>query len=186
MPIKKTNREEVFVSYSHVDKKWLMRLQVHLNSLERSHKVIVWSDTKLRGGDKWETEIKEALSRAKVAILLVSPDFLASDFIHNNELPPLLQASKKEGSVILPVIIGRCAFTDSPIDEYQAISDLIQPLNNLNDGQVDEVLYQLYKRVYSIFVPPAPSVNTLKPKSTTPRKQLQRRFYLSRLLEKQI
>lgn len=118
MPIKKSKRDEVFISYSHMDKKWLTRLQVHLKPLERDHKVVIWTDTKLRGGDKWCIEIEEALSRAKVAILLVSADFLASDFINNNELPPLLQGSEKEGLVILRVIIGRCAFKHSSISQF--------------------------------------------------------------------
>ncbi len=155
MPTKRVPRDGVFVSYSHADKKWLERLKVHLKPLERDHQIVIWNDTKLRSGDKWLVEINKALSTPDVAILLVSADFLASDFIHRNELPPLLEASEKEGLIILPVLIGSCSFTNSPLGQFQAINDPRQPLNLLTEGQVDEVFSQLFNRVLGIFSTPA-------------------------------
>lgn len=153
--IAKPERTDVFISYSHADKEWLTRLQVHLKPLGRDHKVSIWDDTKLRGGDKWKSEIDKALAKAKVAILLVSADFLASDFIHNNELPPLLQASEKEGLIILSIIVSHSgAFYKSLISQYQAINEPALPLNTLDKGQSEQVFSQVFNRVYSIFVEP--------------------------------
>jgi hypothetical protein len=53
----------------------------------------------LRAGDKWKREIEKALQRATAAVLLVSADFLASDFITDNELPPLLKNAEEQGRV---------------------------------------------------------------------------------------
>lgn len=170
MPTKRVTRDGVFVSYSHVDKKWLERLKVHLKPLERDHQIVIWNDTKLRSGDKWRIEINKALSTPKVAILLVSADFLASDFIHKNELPPLLEASEQEGLIILPVLIGSCSFTNSPLGQFQAINDPRQPLNLLTEGQVDEVFSQLFNRVLGIFSTPAP---ILKPARKTGSRTIQ-------------
>lgn len=146
-------RDGIFVSYSHADKDWLERLLVHLKPLEREHKVNPWNDTKLRSGDRWKTEIDRALAKAKVAIMLVSADFLASEFIHNAELPPLLSAAEKEGLTILPVIVGYCGFTHSSLSQYQAVNNPDQPLNLLTSGQADQVFHQLSNRVRGIFVP---------------------------------
>lgn len=144
MPLKPV-RNGIFISYSHADKKWLERLKIHLKPLERDHDVVVWNDTKLRKGDKWRVEISKALASTKIAILLVSADFLASDLILGNELPPLLKAATKEGLIIMPVIIGYCAFSFSSLSQYQTINDPNQPLNSIPEGQVDEVFFRIFE-----------------------------------------
>ncbi len=88
-------RHKVFISYSHHDAVMLARLQVHLKRLERDGLVTRWDDTDIRIGERWREKIRQAIGAAKIAILLVSPDFLASDFIAKDELPPLLLAAEK-------------------------------------------------------------------------------------------
>jgi hypothetical protein len=81
----------VFISYCHADREYLDRLLVHLKPLEKAGFIDLWVDTRLRAGDRWKSEIENALGRATVAVLLICADFLASDFITDNELPPLLR-----------------------------------------------------------------------------------------------
>lgn len=76
----------VFVSYSHKDSAHLERLRVHLKPLEKLGVVDVWDDTKIKVGNDWKKEIDAALHQAAIAVLIVSADFLASDFIVDNEL----------------------------------------------------------------------------------------------------
>ena len=105
----------VFVSYSHRDKKWLQRLQVHLKPLVRAGDIDLWDDTRIRPGADWKAQIDRALASARVAVLLVSADFLASDFIQDQELPVLLEAAERRGTRILPVILSHSLFTGSPL-----------------------------------------------------------------------
>src|SRR5690242_13407994 len=107
-------RTQVFVSYSHADSAAFARLKVHLRPFEREGRVDVWADVRLQPGQQWRQEIRNALDEAAAAVLLVSADFLASDFIATNELPPLLAAAKTDGVPILPVVVKPCAFSDVP------------------------------------------------------------------------
>jgi len=148
-------RTDIFISYSQRDKAWMERLKTHLKPLERDFNINVWVDTKLRSGDNWRAEIEKALAQTKVAILLISPNFLASDFIHTDELPPLLKAAAKEGTTILPLLLSTSAFSLTPLSAFQAVNGPEQPLDLLTDGQVNQTLFQVAKRVHEIFVAPS-------------------------------
>jgi|SRR5580700_2360957 hypothetical protein len=132
---------KLFISYSHIDKACLERLLVHLKPLERANLITCWSDTRLRTGDKWREEITKNIGGAALAILLVSADFLASDFIVDNELPPLLVGAAAGGTRILPVILKPCGFLrDRVLSAFQSLNDPRAPLLGLNHIE-QEALY---------------------------------------------
>ena len=105
--------KKVFISYSHNDERWLDRLLVHLRPLEKNGEIDLWADKRIKPGDNWMQEIESALSEARVALLLVSADFLASEFIVSKELPPLLLAASRGNCRVLSVIVGACLFSGS-------------------------------------------------------------------------
>lgn len=121
-------REHVFLSYSHKDKKFLDQLAIHLKPLERAGCLTTWSDKQIAPGSQWLQDIETALARAKVAVLLVSPHFLASDFISENELAPLLKKAEQGGVQILWVPVRASSYKDSPIQKYQAAIPPNKPL----------------------------------------------------------
>jgi tetratricopeptide (TPR) repeat protein len=100
----------VFISYSHKDEEWKDRLVTHLRVLQMEHILDVWDDRRIGAGDDWYPEILDAMGRASVAILMVSADFLTSEFILGEEVPHLLQRREKEGLRVFPVIVKPCAW----------------------------------------------------------------------------
>jgi internalin A len=145
----KVKRDKVFVSYSHKDGEWLKRVQTHLRVLENLGITInLWDDTQIKPGMIWRNEIEKALSAAKVAILLVSTDFLASDFIRTDELPPLLKAAEHEGAIIIPIILKPCLFdSHKSLAEFQAVNSTTKPLSKLTKSKQDEMLVALARRI---------------------------------------
>jgi hypothetical protein len=143
-----SSRDEAFLCYSRANKKWLERVRVHLRPLERRGLLKLFDDTKIKPGTRWREEIKAALDRARVAILLVSADFLASDFIAENELPPLLEKAENGGATILAVIVSPCGFRrEKKLADYQAVNDPSKPLDSLTESESEQVLTELSEAV---------------------------------------
>ncbi|MGB9181135.1 MAG: toll/interleukin-1 receptor domain-containing protein, partial [Pyrinomonadaceae bacterium] len=126
----------------------LNRLQIHLKPLAREGKVEVWNDTLLQPGTKWEEKIRQALTRAKVAVLLVSADFMASDFIAHEELSPLLVAAETDGAVILPVIISPSWFEKTALARFQAVNPPSKPLIRMSKARQEEIWLKVAEEIH--------------------------------------
>ncbi|MFM1999318.1 MAG: hypothetical protein RL204_1265 [Bacteroidota bacterium] len=142
-------RNKVFVSYSHEDKHLLLEIKKHFKPF--LNKIDFWDDSRIEPGQIWKEEIRNAISETKVAILLLSANFLASDFISNNELPPLLKAAEEEGAVILIVITKPCLFEEFPeLNQYQAMNHPSKPVIKLNEVEQQELFVNLVRQTKRI------------------------------------
>lgn len=147
----------VFVSYSHADAKWLTSMRSHLKLLERHAGIEQWDDTKIKPGTQWREEIQSALDRAKVAVLLVSADFLTSDFIATNELPPLLRAAQEHGTLILALIVRPCRFEKTELARFQAVNPPSKPLSTLPSSRREEWYVKLSGLIEDALASSAPT-----------------------------
>lgn len=147
-------RTQIFVSYSHADAEWLKRLQVHLKPLERKGLIEWWDDTQILPGMVWRDEIEKALNAAAIGVLLISADFVASDFIANHELPPLLAAAQDRGLTILSLIVGPSRFKRMPeLSRFQAVNDPDRPLIGLSKAEQETELLKLANRIEDLAGP---------------------------------
>lgn len=140
----------IFISYCHADSEWLAKLQTHLKPLTRNQTIDLWDDTRIRPGDEWRKEIETALAAAQIAILLVSPNFIASDFIADNELPPLLDGAQAQGIKILWIPISYSSYKEMDFSKYQAAYNPSQPLDTLSASEQNRVLVQICEEIRRI------------------------------------
>lgn len=130
-----TTIKRVFISYSHRDKRWRDELEVYLKPYLRAGSISSWSDEDIKPGSKWFEEIRSARSFTDVAVLLVTQNFLASDFIHEHELGPLLKEAERGGVQILWVLVCTCAYKKTPLKDYQAVFSLAKPLADMTPAE---------------------------------------------------
>ena len=111
---------KIFISYSHKDAEDLEPIKKFLRPLEREGLIDLWVDTRIKEGDDWKQAIDQALDAATVAVVILSANFFASDFIIDEELPRILAQEKEAQLILLPVFLSpsgvgqnKISFTDS-------------------------------------------------------------------------
>lgn len=141
-------RDQIFVCYSHTDSRWLDRLLIHLDPLERRGILDIWSDQRIEPGDDWKEEILAALDRAQFAVLLVSADFIASKFIQEIELPRLLSAAENGGCRVLPVLVRASTFGETPsLSRFQHANPNGATLAAMGKEGAEQVLANLTRSI---------------------------------------
>jgi len=144
-------RDQIFICHCKQDARWLKALQTHLKPLLRQKPLVIWDETKVMPGKDWRKEIKDAIDTAKVAVLLVSPDFLASDFIAEEQLPSLLNAAEHDGLTILCVAVRPCSYEKMvAIERYKALNDPSKTLSQMKPNQREELLSRICEQIAEI------------------------------------
>jgi len=145
----KFERKKVFVSYSHKDKEHLADLKRHFKPFFKE--IDFWDDSKILPGQNWKDEIIKALNETKVAILLVSTDFLGSDFISTEEVPPLLKAAKEDGASILIVVLKPCLFEEFPdLNQFQTLNPPSNPVIKMKYEEKEDLWVNLVRQTKRI------------------------------------
>ena len=137
MPTKKS----VFFSYAHEDKELQQRLRVHLSPLRRSDKINDWSDEEIQAGSEWDEEIKKRLRSANIILLLVSPDFIASDYIWDTELKTAMERHNNGEAIVVPIILKPCQWHEMPFGKLQALPAGAKPV--VEWASQDQALYSV-------------------------------------------
>jgi len=115
MPVK------IFFCYAHEDERLLERLKSHLQPLQRQGFIDVWHDRDIDAGTEWESEINQHLNAAQIILLLVSPDFMASDYINNVELKRAVERHRDGEARVIPIILRPAYWQGEPLGKLQAL-----------------------------------------------------------------
>ncbi|HWW74826.1 MAG TPA: tetratricopeptide repeat protein [Pyrinomonadaceae bacterium] len=125
---------EVFISYSHRDDDLRAELQTHLVMLRRNGVVRDWSDRRINPGQEWDKHIDEHLESADILLLLVSPDFLASDYCYDIEVTRAMERHEAGEARVIPVILRHCDdWQSAPFGKLQALPKDARPVKDWPD-----------------------------------------------------
>lgn len=114
---------KVFVSYAREDEELCEELRKHLAILEREGKAELWVDRQVTAGEQWEREIDRHLDAADLILLLISPDFFASKFCWEVELPRALGHHHRGRSIVIPVLLRPVDWEQTPLARLQALPE---------------------------------------------------------------
>ena len=113
--------KRVFISYAHKDEALRKRLDTHLSLMQRQGLIQTWHDRQIQAGTNWAEAIDTQLEEASVILLLISPDFLASDYCYDKELQRAVERHTRGEARVIPVILRPCDWHSAPFGALQAV-----------------------------------------------------------------
>jgi formylglycine-generating enzyme required for sulfatase activity len=131
----------LFYSYAHADEDLRRELEKHLAVLRRGGLIAEWHDRMIDAGDDWKSEIDRNLTTADIVLLLVSADFIASDYCWGEEMTKALERHERGEAQVVPVILRYCRWQSTPLARLQAVPKDAKPIAAWPDR--DEALYDV-------------------------------------------
>ena len=135
----------VFISYSHRDEPIKTELIRHLEPLRRLNLIDTWHDKKLKAGDEFDEVISNQLEKADIILLLVSIDFINSEYCFGIELDRALERHEKRDGRVVPVILRPCLWAHTRFAKLQALPEHGKPISTWNNQ--DEALTNIAEGV---------------------------------------
>lgn len=125
---------EIFYSYSHKDESYKEDLITHLSLLKRKGLIKSWHDRCIVAGNDWGGEIDTHLESAGIILLLISPDFIASDYCYDKEMRRAMERHKEGKARVIPIILRKCDWQDAPFGRLQALPKDATPIKKWDDS----------------------------------------------------
>ena len=145
MPVK------IFCCYAHEDEPLLKKLKTHLFPLQRAGLVDVWYDRDISAGTDWEQQIKERLNTAQIILLLVSPDFMASDYCYSIEMQRAIERHEQGEAQVIPIIL-RPVYWQDALGKLQALPTDGLPATDPDWHNIDRALYNVTEGIRKVAV----------------------------------
>ena len=134
-----TKELNVFYCYAHEDQSFRERLERHLSNLKRLYHLNTWFDRQILPGEHWEEAIEKNLNTADLILLLISPDFMASDYCYSKEMKRALRRHEKGEARVIPIYLRPVHWKDAPFSTLQMLPKDALPV--ILWPNLDEALY---------------------------------------------
>lgn len=123
----------VFFSYAHEDEALRDKLATHLKSMEREGLITGWSDRQISPGSERDTAIQQQLATAEIILLLISADFIASDYCYDIEIQNAIQRHETGSARVIPIILRSCDWQSLPFGKLQPLPTNGKPISKWSD-----------------------------------------------------
>ena len=158
----------VFFSYSHKDELLRDELAKHLSLLQRDGTISAWHDRQISAGTEWANDIDSNLNAADLILLLISSDFLASDYCHQVELKRAIERHEKGEARVIPIILRPCRWQSAWFSKLQLLPRNGEPVTKWTDRDdaFTNIVEGIERAIGEMLKAAAVSVATSLPKST--------------------
>jgi hypothetical protein len=154
----------LFYSYSYEDEALRDQLEKHLRQLQRQGLISTWHDRKIMAGETRKHEIDTHLETASLILLLISPDFLASDYCYDNQMQHALEQHRRGETHVVPIILRPCDWQHSPLKDLRCLPHNGKPMTQWQDqDEVFHAITQDLRRIIEQQQAPAHSPTPLSP-----------------------
>ncbi|MFM9947966.1 MAG: TIR domain-containing protein [Saprospiraceae bacterium] len=125
--------KKLFFSYSKYDREYLEQLFRHLSVLRRKGKIAAWDDHQILPGEEWDGVIKTQLVEADIILLLISSDFLATDYIWDVEIKTAMERHDQKSATVIPIVLRPCSWEDTPFGKLNGLPSKAKPVSSYGD-----------------------------------------------------
>jgi hypothetical protein len=157
---------EVFCSYAHEDETWLRKLETHLSLLKRQGLISFWHDRQILPGIDWVKTIDQHLETASVILLLVSADFLASDYCYSVEMKRAIEREALGEARVVPILVCPVDWKDAPFAHLQALPTDAKPLSSWRNQ--DTALADITAGIRRVIIEELPQLSASAPRAALP------------------
>ena len=145
-----SNSIEIFFCYSHQDESLRDELEKHLRLLQRQGLISAWHDRRIGAGEEWEGKISESMDRARIILLLVSVDFINSDYCWNIEMEHAMTKHAAGTARVIPVILRSCDWHEAPFGKLQALPTDARPVTDPKWQSYDNAFLDITKGIKKV------------------------------------
>src|SRR2546421_6975565 len=141
---------EIFCCYAREDQELLRNLKKHLMPLQRQALITIWSDTDINAGATWEEEIDKHLNTAHIILLLVSSDFMDSEYCYSKEMKQAMQRHERGEARVIPILLRPTYWKGAPFDKLQALPTNAKPVTDHSWHTEDSALYDVAEQISTV------------------------------------